>query len=151
MLARKRQRRHGHLRADWPAHAVHFGTQPFQVMRRGMSRSVEWRVLGTNGMPGISRLVLTALFLGVCSLASPGQQTDGQTRSVQQSTAPTALVPAPAKSPQVDGEGNATFTLAMPNAAKVELRLEGVRDPIPMTKDAEGAWTVTVPKLAPEY
>ncbi|MBV8672428.1 MAG: esterase family protein [Acidobacteriaceae bacterium] len=79
------------------------------------------------------------------------QQATAPARPVQQSAAPTALVPAPQKSPQVDAEGNATFTLAMPNAAKVDLHLEGVKDPIPMTKGADGAWTVTVPKLAPEY
>ena len=93
--------------------------------------------------------VALAAVLGVSICAA--QQTATQARPVQQSAAPTALVPAPPKSPQVDAEGNATFTLAMPNAVKVELRLEGVKDPIPMTKGADGAWTVTVPKLAPEY
>jgi enterochelin esterase-like enzyme len=93
-------------------------------------------------------IVLAASF-GVLTCAA--QQATAPARPVQQSSAPTPLVAAPPKSPQVDGEGNATFTLAMPNAAKVELRLEGVRDPIPMTKGADGAWTVTVPKLAPEF
>ena len=70
---------------------------------------------------------------------------------VQRSAAPVPLVPAPVKSPQVEADGNATFTLAMPNAAKVELHLENVRQPFAMTKGADGAWTVTVPKLAPQY
>ena len=39
----------------------------------------------------------------------------------------------------------------MPNAAKVELSLEGMKDPLPMKKARDGAWTVTVPKLAPQY
>ena len=39
----------------------------------------------------------------------------------------------------------------MPNAAKVELHLEGTKDPLPMTKVSDGTWSVTVPGLAPEY
>jgi enterochelin esterase family protein len=39
----------------------------------------------------------------------------------------------------------------MPNAARVELHLEGTKDPFPMTKAPEGAWSVTLPKLAPQY
>jgi enterochelin esterase-like enzyme len=39
----------------------------------------------------------------------------------------------------------------MPNAVKVELNLEGVKDSLPMRKGPDGAWSVTVPKLAPQY
>ncbi len=39
----------------------------------------------------------------------------------------------------------------MPNAAKVELHLEGVKDPSPMTKASDGTWSVSVPGLAPQY
>ncbi len=102
--------------------------------------------LKRDAIRGVGSLALAAIFAALsCAAQQPAKP------PVQQSAAPTALVPAPPKSPQVDAEGNATFTLAMPNAAKVELRLEGVRDPIPMTKGPDGAWTVTVPKLAPEY
>jgi len=87
----------------------------------------------------------------VSALTCAAQQTATPAQPVQRSSAPTALVAAPPKNPQVDAEGSVTFTLAMPNAAKVELRLEGVKDPIPMTKGADGVWTVTVPKLAPEF
>jgi enterochelin esterase-like enzyme len=97
---------------------------------------------------GFSRLVLAALWLSAC--ISAAQQTAAPA-PVQRSAAPTALVPAPAKSPQIDTEGNATFTLAMPNAVKVDLHLENVREPFPMNKGVDGAWTVTVPKLAPQY
>jgi enterochelin esterase-like enzyme len=116
------------------------------------------RVFDTGAKCGISRLAVTALFAGVCGVTAFAQQTSApaqpapvQHAPVQQSAAPTALVPAPAKSPQVDAGGNATFTLAMPNAQKVELHLEGVRAPFPMIKGTDGAWTVTVPKIAPEY
>src|SRR5271170_4250940 len=100
---------------------------------------------------GISCFVLAVLYSG--ALISSAQQTaaPAQPAPVQRSTAPVPLVPAPAKSPQVDAEGNATFTLAMPNAAKVELQLENVASPFAMTRGADGAWTVTVPKLAPQY
>ncbi len=39
----------------------------------------------------------------------------------------------------------------MPNAVKVGLSLEGVPQPFPMEKGPDGAWTVSVPKLAPQY
>jgi enterochelin esterase family protein len=39
----------------------------------------------------------------------------------------------------------------MPNAAKVELHLEGAARPFPMTKGADGVWSVIVPTLAPQY
>ncbi len=54
-------------------------------------------------------------------------------------------------SPRLQPDGTAVFRLAMPNAAKVELNLEGMKDPLPMTKAPDGAWSVTVPKLAPQY
>ena len=107
-----------------------------------------FRRFGMHAKSGIACLALTALF-GVLTCAA--QQAATPARPVQQSAAPTPLVPAPPKSPQVDAEGNATFTLAMPNAARVELHLEGVQQPYAMTKGADGSWTVTVPKLAPEY
>ncbi len=99
---------------------------------------------------GISRALLAILSVTICGAPAISQQAATPTKPVQQSAAPVPLAPAPPKSPQVDAEGD-TFTLAMPNAAKVDLRLEGVHDPIPMTKGADGAWTVTVPKLPPEY
>ncbi len=70
---------------------------------------------------------------------------------VQRPAAPVPLAPAAAASPEVDADGAATFRLPMPNAQKVELHLEGRAQPIPMTRDAAGTWSATVPKLAPEY
>ena len=67
------------------------------------------------------------------------------------SAAPVPLVPAPARTPQVASDGTVTFRLAMPNAVKVGLSLEGVPQPFPMEKGPDGAWTVSVPKLAPQY
>jgi len=116
-----------------------------------MSRSVELKSFDANVKWRVCRFALAALTLSACSFAALAQQASAPARAVQPSTAPTALVPAPAKSPQVDAEGNTTFTLTMPNAAKVELHLENVREPFAMTKGADGTWTVTVPKLAPEY
>jgi enterochelin esterase-like enzyme len=96
-----------------------------------------------------SRIVCLALSTLFGVLTCAAQQ--AAKPPVQQPSTPTPLVPAPLKSPQVNAEGDATFTLAMPNAIKVELHLEGAAQPYPMTKGADGAWTVTVPKLAPEY
>jgi len=68
-----------------------------------------------------------------------------------ESAAPVPLAPAPPVSPQLQPDGTVIFQLAMPNAAKVELHLEGTKDPVPMTKSADGTWSVTVPGLAPQY
>jgi len=68
-----------------------------------------------------------------------------------QSAAPVPLEPAPPTSPQLQPDGTAIFRLAMPNAAKVELHLEGVKDSFPMTKGSDGAWSATVSRLAPQY
>ncbi len=68
-----------------------------------------------------------------------------------ESAAPVPLAPAPPVSPQVQPDGSVLFQLAMPNAAKVELHLEGLKDPLPMTKSADGTWGVAVPGLAPQY
>jgi enterochelin esterase family protein len=43
------------------------------------------------------------------------------------------------------------FRLAMPSAAKVELQLEGSAQPFPLAKGADGGWSVTLPKLPPQY
>ena len=91
--------------------------------------------------------VVVALFIGVppCSTLAQATQTSAQ------STAPVALVPAPPTSPEVQPDGTVIFHLAMPNATKVELHLEGTAQPLPMAKGGDGTWTVTSPKLLPEY
>lgn len=65
--------------------------------------------------------------------------------------APVPLAPAPPASPILQPDGTVLFRLAMPNAAKVELDLEGTKDPLAMTKAADGVWSISVPKLAPQY
>ena len=98
--------------------------------------------------PTLSCLALgTVLCLGVWPLAVNAQPT---ARPVQ-SEAPVPLVPAPPARPQLQPDGAIIFSLAMPNAAKVELHLEGAAQPFPMTKKADGVWSVTVPKLAAQY
>jgi len=86
----------------------------------------------------------TTLFLGSRSNLAAAQQ-------AATSAAPVALAPASPSSPQVMPDGSVNFQLVMPNAAKVELHLEGAARPFPMTKGTDGTWTVSVPKLASEY
>ena len=74
----------------------------------------------------------------------------GLCASRAQSAVP-VLAPATLISPLLQQDGTAVFRLAMPNAAKVELNLEGMKAPLPMTKAPDGTWSVTVPKLAPQY
>jgi enterochelin esterase-like enzyme len=54
------------------------------------------------------------------------------------------------KSPDVDAEGKATFRIYAPNAQKVEVSLEGTKDPFEAQKDDKGVWTATTGVLAPD-
>ena len=67
------------------------------------------------------------------------------------SAAPVPLAAAPPSYPQLQPDGTVVFRLAMPNASKVELHLEGVKDPFPLVKGPDGMWSVTLPKLSPQY
>ncbi len=57
---------------------------------------------------------------------------------------------APINSPEVHADGSVTFRLLDPNAQKVTVGLEGVKDPLPMQKDEQGVWSVTTEVLAPD-
>ena len=108
-----------------------------------MSRSISLRSRFT-----ISSLTfILALCLGLWPLAATAQPAAKPARP----EAPVPLAAAPPKSPKLQADGTILFRLAMPNAAKVELHLEGAAQPIPMTKGADGEWSVTIPKLAPQY
>jgi enterochelin esterase family protein len=74
-----------------------------------------------------------------------------QARPADDKAAPTPLVAAPPKYPELQPDGSATFRLAMPSAQSVDMHLEGKKDAFPMTKGADGTWSVSVPGLAPEY
>ena len=73
----------------------------------------------------------------------------------QQAAAPVVqrapVVAGPPVSPDVHEDGSVVFRLAMPNAQRVELELEGMKEALPMIKGADGAWTVSVPGLAAQY
>src|SRR6266849_3843713 len=73
--------------------------------------------------------LVTAFCLGIWPLAASAQP-------AAKPEAPVPLAPAPPKNPQVQPDGSVVFNLAMPNAAKVELHLEGAAQPFPMTKGA---------------
>jgi enterochelin esterase-like enzyme len=53
-------------------------------------------------------------------------------------------------SPEVHGDGRVTFRLLAPNAQKVSVGLEGVKDPLPMQKDERGIWSATTDVLTPD-
>ena len=72
-------------------------------------------------------------------------------QSAKPTESPVPLEPAPPHSPKLQPDGTVLFQLAMPNAAKVELNLEGMKDPLPMTKSADGTWSIAVPGLVPQY
>src|SRR6266702_1018437 len=61
-----------------------------------------------------------------------------------------AQPPARIISPEVQPDGHVTFRLAAPNAAKVEVSIEGQGAPVPMQKDEHGIWSTTVGPLPPD-
>jgi enterochelin esterase-like enzyme len=110
-------------------------------------------------MSGLSRMKLRSEFWSVIVFSALLWSTDFGARllaqqagaPVEKSTAPTPLVAAPTKYPELQADGTAVFRFEMPSAQSVELHLEGKKDPFPMTKAADGVWSVSVPGLAPEY
>ena len=61
-----------------------------------------------------------------------------------------AQSPARIISPEVQQDGRVTFCFPAPNAAKVDLHLEGQRNATPMQKDEHGLWSVTLGPLQPD-
>jgi enterochelin esterase-like enzyme len=58
---------------------------------------------------------------------------------------------APAfKSTEVRADGTVTFRYHDPNATKVLLHVDGMKDPIAMQKSSDGIWSAISPALAPE-
>ena len=53
-------------------------------------------------------------------------------------------------SPEVHSDGSVTFRLFDPNAEKVTVSLEGLKDPLAMQKDQQGIWSLTTDVLAPD-
>jgi enterochelin esterase-like enzyme len=53
-------------------------------------------------------------------------------------------------SPDVQPDGNVTFRFLDPGAKSVKLMFEGEPDPLPMTRDDAGVWSITHGPLAPE-
>ncbi len=98
----------------------------------------------TPGAVWQSVLVVTILL--VCFATSSVAQ-----QAAVKPAEPVPLVPAAPRAPQLEADGKITFRLAMPNALKVELHVEGQAHPIPMAKGSDGVWSVTIAKLAPQY
>ncbi len=61
-----------------------------------------------------------------------------------------AQTTAPVRSPEIQSDGRVTFRFFDPHAETVVLHLEGLKDPIPMGKGADGLWSVTTEKLVPD-
>jgi enterochelin esterase-like enzyme len=103
---------------------------------------------GSNTRRTLYRAMICAVLIGGGGFGALYGQ---QAKPVDEKAAPTALVPAPPKYPEVQPDGTVVFRLSMPGATSVELHLEGKKDPLPMTKSTDGVWAVSVPGLAPEY
>jgi enterochelin esterase-like enzyme len=66
------------------------------------------------------------------------------------SAAALAQQSAPARSPEIHADRRVTFRLLAPKATEVRLTGEFAKDPLALTKDAQGVWSVTTGPLAPE-
>lgn len=100
----------------------------------------------------ILRSTFSFLLVAAISLAFVPSAANAQAPAIHpRPTSPVPLEAAAPPSPQVQPDGSVIFHLAMPNALKVDLHLEGAAEPFPMTKSSDGLWTVTVPRLAPQY
>jgi enterochelin esterase-like enzyme len=101
------------------------------------------RLFHSPALPACLYIALVMVFCVVSPVANA--------QSAAKPAAPVPLEPAPPSYPLVQPDGTAVFHLAMPNASVVELHLEGVKDPFPLSKGSDGVWSVTVPRLAPQY
>jgi enterochelin esterase family protein len=54
-------------------------------------------------------------------------------------------------SPEVQTDGRVTFRFSDPNAAKVEVNVEGQSSPTPMQRGEDGIWSASVGPLAPDF
>ena len=66
----------------------------------------------------------------------------------QPAKTPTPVIVPP--TPAVHADGQVTFYFADPGAADVQMSLSGHAHPLPMQKNDQGLWTLTVGPLAPE-
>src|SRR6266853_3262565 len=129
---------------SWFVGDVHYPRNHFHPLEeRLMSRS--FRAVSRSTV--LCVVAVTAFCLGMWPPPAKAQPAARPAAS----EAPVPLAPATPKSPQMQPDETIIFRLAMPNAAKVELHLEGAAHPFPMAKGADAVWSVTVPKLAPQY
>jgi enterochelin esterase-like enzyme len=94
-----------------------------------------------------SALLLAALPFAVLAQSS-SQPEKQQTPPRTQPRPPQPQLPV---EPEVHPDGSVTFRFIAPNAKAVELNLEGTAEPQPLTRGADGIWSVTTQPLAPEY
>lgn len=87
----------------------------------------------------------TALLLSLCLMAV-AHETFAQT-----SNAPAPKMPPHIVSPEVSPDHRVTIRFFAPGASDVSVAMEGFLKPLPMTKDADGVWSVTTTSLDPEY
>jgi enterochelin esterase-like enzyme len=128
---------------------IALATAPFQDAHEILMH----RIVVPAQRPALHTLLRTTLLVltaGLLSFSGVSAQQARANSPADEATAPTPLVPAPPSYPTVQADGTTTFHLKMPNAQKVELALEGRHDPIPMTREADMTWTVSVPAIAPE-
>jgi enterochelin esterase-like enzyme len=86
------------------------------------------------------KLMVSVLLLGTLGFAQPADNSRPAASNVMN-----------AQYPRVYLDGRATFRLAAPNAAKVQLAGAITASPVDMTKGEDGTWTVTIPPAVPGF
>jgi enterochelin esterase family protein len=84
-------------------------------------------------------LVLSLVFTGLATA-----------QQIKPAPPPTPQRPPWLNTPEVHSDNSVTFQFLAPNAQEVKLAREGA-EPVAMTKDDKGVWTVTTPPLPPDY
>jgi enterochelin esterase-like enzyme len=59
--------------------------------------------------------------------------------------------PARVQSPEIASDGRVTFRFRDPGATQVSVALDGAPQPLPMTRDDQGVWSVTTAPLDPDF
>jgi len=97
---------------------------------------------------GITLTLIVCAMLALVALSPSG---------LAAATAPAMPVAMPASAPTVLSDGQVTFSLNAPQATQVMLNFQNTvgpspaANPIAMTKDANGVWSVTLGPLAPDW
>lgn len=98
-----------------------------------------------RAIPTFKRYTTPALLLSFCLMVF------AHGTFAQASNAPAPKIPPHIVSPEVTPDHSVTIRFSARGATEISVAIEGFLKPLPMTKDADGVWSVTTTPLDPEY